>query len=235
LRGEYGAAPAPVNEALQNQVLDGAVPITCRPADLLKPEFDKLKAELLGLEKEKNLKFNRSADGSIDDDVLIYALFPQPGLKFLANRDNPDAFEPHPEIEEPAAEEPSVPTAEGVVNDTSKGAEIYNVEVQGQQYIVRVSPGGDLQPATPVAASAAASASPAAASGTVGITAPLSGNVFKVNVKEGDRVENGDIVLVMEAMKMETEIRSTSAGQVIKVLVREGDTVSVSQTLITLG
>jgi len=77
-------------------------------------------------------------------------------------------------------------------------------------------------------------ASPAISTGGVGITAPLSGNVFKIHVAPGDQVKSGDVVVVLEAMKMETEIRATNAGQVGEVLVREGDSVSASDTLITL-
>ncbi|HJL61323.1 MAG TPA: sodium-extruding oxaloacetate decarboxylase subunit alpha [Pseudomonadales bacterium] len=218
LKGEYGAAPAPVDKELQARVLDGAEAVTCRPADLLEPEFDRLKAELLALEAEKNLQFGES----IEDDVLTYALFPQPGLKFLANRNNPEAFEPHPN------NEPASPQATAAKHAAGEGgAEVYSVEVQGEQFVVKVSPGGDVQSATPVA-------SPAISTGGVGITAPLSGNVFKIHVAPGDQVKSGDVVVVLEAMKMETEIRATNAGQVGEVLVREGDSVSASDTLITL-
>jgi len=85
LKGEYGAAPAPFNSALQARVLDGAEVITCRPADLLQPEMERLTIELKGLAQEKNITL---AADSIDD-VLTYALFPQIGLKFLENRGNP--------------------------------------------------------------------------------------------------------------------------------------------------
>ena len=110
-------------------------------------------------------------------------------------------------------------------------SETYTVEVQGQQYVVRVSAGGDLQSAAPVAEST----SPVAYAGVIGITAPLAGNVFKLNIAAGDEVKSGDVVLVLEAMKMETEIRASSSGQVKQVLVREGDSVSASDTLITLA
>ncbi|HAB86091.1 MAG TPA: oxaloacetate decarboxylase, partial [Pseudomonas sp.] len=92
LKGEYGSAPAPFNAELQARVLDGAEVITCRPADLLQPEMQRLTAELEGLAREKNIKL---AEDAIDD-VLTYALFPQIGLKFLENRGNPSAFEPAP-------------------------------------------------------------------------------------------------------------------------------------------
>ena len=92
LKGEYGKTAAPVDAELQARVLDGKEAITCRPADLLDPELDKLSVELQEIAVEKNITL---AEDTIDD-VLTYALFPQIGLKFLENRNNPDAFEPAP-------------------------------------------------------------------------------------------------------------------------------------------
>lgn len=258
LKGEYGATPAPVNRELQARVLGDMQPVTCRPADKLKPEFEKLRSELLGLKEEKQLLLS----DNLDDDVLTYALFPQPGLKFLANRNNPDAFEPKPELEprvvqaqvvqERAAQEtkaPEKPTGTASPVSNGSGTEVYHVEVQDRQFTVRVSAAGEIagiQPATPVGSSSAQSSNvqaptptgqaPAATSpATLGITAPLAGNVFKVNVSPGDQVASGDIVLVLEAMKMETEIRSTGEGVVHELRVREGDVVSAGDTLVTLG
>ncbi|MFT5102193.1 MAG: oxaloacetate decarboxylase alpha subunit [Patiriisocius sp.] len=220
LTGEYGSTPAPVNQQLQARVLEGREPTTCRPADLLEPEFEKLKVELQGLEKSESLMFGEF----IDDDVLTYALFPQVALKFLANRNNPDAFEPAP------GKEPAVVASPSTSVSPASRPETYTVEVQGQQFVVTVSPGGDLTSAAPLAAVA-----PVTAASAVGITAPLSGSIFKVIVKEGDQLQSGDVVLVMEAMKMETEIRTSSAGTVSQVRVREGDSVSAGDTLVTLG
>ena len=94
LKGEYGATPAPVNEELQKRVLEGADAITCRPADLIDDELDKLTDELVQIAGEKEIEL---AEGeNLIDDVLTYALFPQVGLKFLENRENPDVFEPVP-------------------------------------------------------------------------------------------------------------------------------------------
>lgn len=228
LKGEYGSTPAPVNKELQQRVLAGAEPITCRPADNLEPEFDRLKSELLGLRQEKQLQLADELDGMIDDDVLTYALFPQPGLKFLANRNNPDAFEPVPGSEPQVQEIPAAAIAGG-----NSGTEIYHVEVQGKQFSVKVSSAGHISNINPLAHSVKArptSTSPA----SLGITAPLGGNVFKVVVNPGDKLEAGDIVLVLEAMKMETEIRTTSAGVVDEIRVREGDVVAAGDTLVTL-
>ena len=79
LKGEYGATPSPMNKALQDKVLGGAEPITCRPADMLKPEMDRLTEELRQKAKEQGIKLE---DGEREiDDVLTYALFPEIGLK----------------------------------------------------------------------------------------------------------------------------------------------------------
>ncbi len=215
LKGEYGATPAPVNQALQTRVLKGATPITCRPADRLDPEFDRLKKELLELEQEAGLTFGEN----IDDDVLTYALFPQVSLKFLANRDNPNAFEPRPD------DEPSPATAGQA---SAGGVGVYKVEVGGEQFVVKVSAGGDIQSTTPVAAK------PNVTAGNTEIIAPLAGSVSNVHVRPGDRVASGDVVLVLEAMKMETEVRAFDAGTVMQVLVHEGDTVDAGDALMTL-
>ncbi|QUE74399.1 sodium-extruding oxaloacetate decarboxylase subunit alpha [Stutzerimonas stutzeri] len=217
LKGEYGSAPAPFNVELQQRVLDGASVITCRPADLLQPEMDKLTVELKGLAQEKNIKL---AQDEIDD-VLTYALFPQIGLKFLENRGNPDAFEPVPSGNAPAPREPGA-------------AEVYTVEVNGKSFVVQVNEGGDIEGLKPVGAASDAVATPAAGTGE-SQPAPLAGNIFKVLVQPGQLVQEGDLVIILEAMKMETEIRAFKAGTVSAVGVKVGDAVSVGDSLLTIA
>jgi len=220
LKGEYGAAPAPFNAELQARVLDGGEAITCRPADLLEAEMDKLTAELKGIAREKGIKL--AADEI--DDVLTYALFPQIGLKFLENRGNPAAFEPAPTGKEAPAREAGKP-------------EVYTVEVNGKSFVVQVSEGGDIEGIKPVggAASAAPAAAPVAAGGGEPQAAPLAGNIFKVLVQPGQAVEEGQLVIILEAMKMETEIRAFRAGTVGTVNVKVGDAVAVGDSLLTIG
>jgi oxaloacetate decarboxylase alpha subunit len=62
----------------------------------------------------------------------------------------------------------------------------------------------------------------------------LAGNIFKVNVSAGEHVQEGDVIIILEAMKMETEVRAPRAGLVGSVSVKEGDAVAVGDTLITL-
>ncbi len=222
LKGEYGATPAPVDKELQQRVLeDGQEPITCRPADLLENELQSLTDEFETLAKEKSL---RVADEQIDD-VLTYALFPQIGMKFIENRDNPSAFEPVP-TGEPEATAPA----------SAGSTEAYTVVVDGHAYNVSVGPGGqvaDVQ-AAPTAAPVAASA-PAAGGAGQAVPAPLAGNIFKINTAAGQMVKSGDVIMVLEAMKMETEVRAPADGVVQAINVKEGDVVQVGDTLITLG
>ncbi|WP_304639712.1 sodium-extruding oxaloacetate decarboxylase subunit alpha [Pseudomonas sp.] len=223
LKGEYGAAPAPFNAELQKRVLDGAEAITCRPADLLEPEMDKLSAELKAIAEEKGIKL--AADEI--DDVLTYALFPQIGLKFLENRGNPDAFEPVP-----TGKEAALPVAKPGESET------YTVTVNGKEFVVQVADGGDITGIKPVgAAPTGSAAAPAAlpAGGGEPQAAPLAGNIFKVLVQPGDAVEEGDVVIILEAMKMETEVRAFKAGTIGSVNVKVGDAVVVGDALLTIG
>jgi oxaloacetate decarboxylase alpha subunit len=227
LKGEYGATPAPVNAELQQRVLEGAEPITCRPADLLEPELQALTDELRSLAAEKSIVLT-SGEGEIDD-VLTYALFPQIGLKFLENRGNPAAFEPAPGLEQKTVSAPPVPAA-----SVAAGPEVYTVTVDGKSYVVEVAEGGDPAAITLAPPAAAAAATPAVGEGEA-LAAPLAGNIFRVNVTVGDTVAAGDVVVILEAMKMETEVRATRSGSVSAVHVKAGDTVAVGDSLITVG
>ncbi|EKR1670926.1 TPA_asm: pyruvate carboxylase subunit B, partial [Salmonella enterica subsp. enterica serovar Saintpaul] len=227
LKGEYGHTPVPVNAALQARVLEGGAPVTCRPADLLKPELAQLEADIKRQAAEKGI---RLAENAIDD-VLTVALFPQVGLKFLENRNNPAAFEPLPQAE---SAKPAVKT-EKAAKPAASG--IYTVEVEGKAFVVKVSDGGDisqLTAAVPAASSAPVQAAAPAGAGTP-VTAPLAGNIWKVIATEGQTVAEGDVLLILEAMKMETKIRAAQAGTVRGIAVKSGDAVSVGDTLMTLA
>ena len=226
LKGEYGATAAPVNAELQARVLDGGEPVTCRPADLIKPEMESLTDDLASLAKEKGFLL---AEEQVDD-VLTYALFPQIGLKFLQNRGNPDAFELAP------GKEPEVATAPVAAPKAVGQPSSYDVKVDGKVYHVEVAESGTLTSVTPAATERApAQSSAAAPAGGQAINAPLSGNVFKILVSEGDAVSNGDVVIILEAMKMETEIRSAFDATAGRILVKEGDSVASGQALIELN
>ena len=222
LKGEYGASPAPVNAELQARVLDGGEAITCRPADNIDPEMDTLEAEFDAIVAEKGIKLENEKI----DDLLIYILFPQVGIQFLENRNNPDFFEPVPQ-----------PPSEGPKEDG-----VYTVKHNGQDYVVEVKSGGEIssiqvagQAAAPQAAPQEAPQAAAPAVNAEDIPAPLAGNIWKVLVSPNQQVNEGDTLVILEAMKMETEVKAARAGTVVSVNVSEGDQVSAGQAIISLA
>jgi oxaloacetate decarboxylase alpha subunit len=220
LRGEYGATPAPVNPELQARVLeDGEIPITCRPADNIAPELEQLTA---ALEQEAAQRKIILRDGEQElDDVLTYALFQQIGLRFLENRNNPAAFEPAP-----AGKESALITSES-------GEEIYTVDVDGKKYTVSVNNGGDLTGIKPLYLNGAIKPIASVKEGRV-MPAPLAGNIIKLFVGVGDEVHEGDVLLLLEAMKMETQVSAPCAGTISSIEVKSGDAVMVGRILLTI-
>ena len=212
LKGEYGATPAPVNKNLQQEGIGESAVITCRPADLLNDDFKSVKDEFKDITAEKNIQ----AEASIEN-VLIYAMFPEIGLNFLENIKNPDFFESEPlEITE--------------ITDSS-----YLVTVDDQQYSVTlkadnsVTINGDSQIKESLLSSDAA-----IGAGQV-IEAPLGGNIFRTMVSEGESVEKDSTVLILEAMKMETEIKSPCVGIIVKIFVKPGDAVKPGTPLFEIS
>ncbi len=208
LKGEYGATPAPLSLALLEKLPESETRITCRPADLLPPELKTLSAELERLARDRSIVL------ALDriDDVLTYALFPQVALKFFENRDNPEAFE-------------AVPRDEVVpVPATLEEAATYEVRVNGKAFTVEVSASGSVTTA-PI---------PRPRVNGAAVPAAMAGNIFKIVVPLGAHVEQGDAVLVLEAMKMETDVVAPRAGTVTALHVAEGDAVAVGEALFDL-
>ncbi len=213
LKGEYGSTPAPLNPELQASVLNGVDAITSRPADHLEPEVQTLTSELQELAAERNI---RLADDVIDD-VLTFALFPQVGLKFLENRGDPSAFEPTPTL--------GAQTVQSLAQASNDGPAVYTVRVNGKEFNVEVNEGGEVTDVEPVEDAGVGEP----------VEAALAGNIFKVLVRPGDSVTAGQTIVVLEAMKMETEIAAHRDGTIVQVLVREGDAVAVGDVLLSIG
>ncbi len=222
LKGEYGATPAPVNKQLQDRVLDDAKAITCRPADLIEPEMDKLIAEV----KEKALSENVKLSNHIEEDALINGMFAQVGWKFLVNRGNASAFEAAPDVAAISSEAPVKPSA------VNSATEAYIVNVDGRNFNVIVGP-----PGTPLAIKPTVTENtviePIVSSGAE-VYAPMAGNILKILVEVGSTVTEGDVVVIMEAMKMETEVRSKFSGIVSAVHIKEGGAVAGGNALVSL-
>ena len=227
LKGEYGKTPAPVDSALQARVLEGAAPVTDRPADHIAPEMAKIEAEVAEQAKVKGVKL---ADNAVDD-ALIVALFPQIAWKFLENRNNPAAFEPAPTGNESAVENKPVSKAA----PSTSGSAVYTVELEGKAFVVKVSEGGDISHVATTAPQAAPQVAPAPATGGTPVTAPMAGNIWKVVATEGQTVAAGDVLFILEAMKMETEVKAAQAGTVRGICVKAGDAVAVGDTVMTLA
>ncbi|MCW9028807.1 MAG: sodium-extruding oxaloacetate decarboxylase subunit alpha [Kangiella sp.] len=229
LKGEYGTPPASVNEELQQRVLDGKEVITERPADLLEPELEKLSDELVEIAEKENI----SLEGELIENVLTYALFPQIGLKFLKNKGNPEAFEPAPSNETSSGEESSVnqPSAS---TSTMSGPESYQVSVNGKNFSVTVAPDGQIADIKSASQSSQTEAPSNVQSNGEALEAPMAGNIFKVETKVGEQVEAGQTLIILEAMKMETEVKAVNSGVVSEILVAEGDSVKVGTPLVIL-
>ncbi|MGK0375359.1 MAG: oxaloacetate decarboxylase alpha subunit [Arenicella sp.] len=224
LRGEYGATPAPVNKQLQARVLaEGEKAITCRPADLIDNEMDALTLEFQSLVDQHKLETKAGED--FIDDVLSYALFPQVGLNFIKNRNNPSAFEPIPT---------GKTTSSAPITEAGDG--IYTVEVEGKSYTVTVTDGGDISGIAVIGEQILSSTETVMpVSGGEPVNAPLAGNVINIPVSVGQQVKAGDTILVLEAMKMETNITASKDGQITRIDVREGDSISVGDSLLSIA
>ncbi len=233
LQGGYGAAPAPVNKELQQRAIGNEELIECRPADLLQPEMDKIKADIGDL-------------ASNQEDILTYAMFPDLGRDYLQQRKDgtlqPEALLPEPNSANSMA---SSSAQEGRPTE-------FKIDVHGETYEVTITGVGDagsgkrkmylsldgvpeetlFEPLDSYQAQAGNQRKKANAPGHV--SAAMPGSVVDVLVKEGDKVNVGQGILVTEAMKMENEIQAIIAGTVSHVYVQKGDRVTPGEILVEI-
>ena len=213
LKGEYGSTPAPVSKDLQQNSIGDSAVISCRPADLISDNYNEIVESFNSALIEKDLKIDCS-----DENILTYAMFPEIGLAFLEHQSDPDFFETEPaDILEQA--------------DSS-----YIVSIDDKEYSVVVKSNNSVEingssvKSTNEQPSHAAQAGP----GSI-INAPLGGNIFKLIAQEGQSLEPDATVLILEAMKMETEIKSPAAGVVTKIFVKPGDSVKPGDPLFEIA
>jgi pyruvate carboxylase subunit B len=235
LQGLYGRPPIPADPVIRQLVLGREEPITIRPADLLKPQVAGARADL------KKAGFPAS-----DDNLLMYLLFPSLTLSFLKGdlagqttegkqaRADADEVEAAEDAATAAASPPEPAPAPAPA--PAQAAE-FQVDVEGEVFTVRVTGAGmavaPLAPGAPAATAPAPAGKPVAGPGSV--VAPMQGLIVKVPVKVGDEVKLGDVVAVLEAMKMQNDIVSTVAGKVKAVHVKEGEVVGPNQPLVDIG
>jgi len=212
--GRYGATPAPCNpdlvkKALAQMKYDEV--LSCRPADKIPNEFDRITAEA------------KAAGAKSEEDILSFAMFPKVAPEFFRKRANGPVDSASFAVKAPAAAAAS-----------GKGPASYIVNVNGADYNVSVREGGALSvSAAPAPAAAVPAAAPAPSGGTP-VKAPMAGTLLKHCVGEGANVGAGDTVLVIEAMKMEQEIKAGAAGKV-HFLVQTGAAVQADETLAVIG
>ena len=227
LQGLYGRPPVPADHELRRQVLGREEPITIRPADLLEPQVEAARNQL------KKMSFEPT-----DESVLIHLLFPNLAPDYLRGPE-PEAESPKAAVPsvstEPVAVAPDPPAAPPPAAPAASVAAEFDVEVDGEVFKVRVSGAG--MTVTPGAGSTASPAqpSPAPRTGEGTVIAPMQGLIVKLPVKAGDEVKLGDVVAVLEAMKMQNDIVTTVAGKVLEVYVKEGEVVTPSQALLAVG
>ncbi|MEA3282427.1 MAG: sodium-extruding oxaloacetate decarboxylase subunit alpha [Euryarchaeota archaeon] len=209
--GIYGRPPAPINKQLLAKVLGDDVAVTCRPADLLPPELEMRtkEAQELGIVRK-------------EEDILTYAIYPQIAPKFLKGE----------------AEEERLQMAAKAVSSGGSGVPVhaglfnkFKVVVDGETFVVEVEPTGTGEMD---AATGAGDAKQAPASAEGGIASNMHGMVLGLKVSKGDVVEEGDVVAVIEAMKMENNIHSPHSGIVKEIFVSEGDTVGTGDNLMSV-
>ncbi|MDI9615836.1 MAG: sodium-extruding oxaloacetate decarboxylase subunit alpha [Methanothrix sp.] len=197
VKGLYGRPPAEIDPKIRMKILEDEEPITVRPADLLPPEYEAAVREVdaLGLAKK-------------EEDYLTYALYPQIAIKFLKGQ---------------ATEEPLVKKDAKAAVAVKGGVPVaFNVEVDGEAYIVKVAPVGiSIQEAQPKAP-------------RDGVTVPMQGVLIRYKVKKGDRVNKGDVVAILEAMKMENPIYADKSGTVKEIYIDTGKTVSPGDVLMSI-
>jgi len=206
VRGIYGRSPAPINKQLLAKVLGDDVAVTCRPADLLPPELEMRtkEAEELGIVGK-------------EEDILTYAIYPQIAPKFLKGEAEEEKLQPAA-----ATSGSGVQAHTGIFNK-------FKVVVDGEAFVVEVEPTGSGEMAV-----ATDDAKPAPASVEGGIASNMHGMVLGLKVTQGDAVEEGDVVAVIEAMKMENNIHSPHSGIVREIFVSEGDTVGAGDNLMSV-
>jgi pyruvate carboxylase subunit B len=199
VKGLYGKPPAPISKELVKRVLqDGEKPITCRPADLLKPEYEKVKEEA----EKKGIV-------SKEEDILTYALYPQVAVKFLRGELEAEVIPEEKEV----SKFMEIPTE-------------YIIEVDGEAYEVKINPkyGTEMKKKKEKFTAETEGA----------ISSPFRGMITKIKVKEGDEVKQGDVIVILEAMKMENPVESPVDGKVEKIIVHEGQSVNVGDILMII-
>ncbi|MBA3037645.1 MAG: pyruvate carboxylase subunit B [Desulfobacterium sp.] len=253
--GLYGKTAVPINSELQKKALKGyprgEKPITCRPAEVLKPELEKAKEDVKDLSTDI-------------DDVLIYALYPVTGKRFLKWKYGKE--EPPEEVKPKTLEQVKAQAkAEKEIMARAKAGELvekveknnapikgdklrkFNVFIDGEYFEVGVEEIGGAAPvvsyiqqvepaaAAPVQAAATPKTAAPAAAGGITLNAPMPGMIISYSKNVGDEVKKGDTVVILEAMKMENALPAPADGIIKSINFKSGDSVPKDAVLCVIG
>ncbi len=229
LQGHYGAALGEINKELQAKAIGSEAIIDVRPADLLPAELDKLRTEVGDL-------------AQCEEDVLTYAMFPDLGKTYLEQRRDgtlvPEVLEPIGGGERPVSEG-GVPTEFVIdVHGESYQVAITGVGIKGagKRHVYMTLDGMPeevvFEALNEYQAGEAAGRKQASKPGHV--TTNMPGNIVEVLVAVGDKVSEGQPVLITEAMKMEAEVQASITGTVVDVFVSKGDRVTPGEVLVEI-
>ena len=226
--GKYGKLPGEIDPDLLEKVAKDQKVIDCRPADLLVPEWDTVVEE--------------AGDAAqTDEDRLTYAMFPKVALTFFQTRGKPYTEPESPAPKGQPAAAPAAAPAPAAQPAPAGGSAVYTVTVNGKPYSVQVGTGAGAPapvaatPAPQPAAAPAPAAAPSSNGSNKAVTSPLPGSVFALKCKVGDQVNEGDTVMILESMKMETEVHTPHSGTVNSILVQEGANVQTGDELIHIS
>lgn len=230
--GLYGKSPKPIDENVLQKALNGyergSIPITARPGDILEPELEKA--------KEESLEFAKGMG-----DVLIYALYPVTGETFLKIK---YGFQEKPEESLPELPVSMLPQTK--LGNFSSQARDFNITIGNQQFQVTVDPVGVNSQRTKVnplvktstqyvsTNSNNVSKNESLQEGELAVVAPMPGIIIRQLCKEGDSVEIGTEIIVLEAMKMENALPSPASGIVKSINFKSGDKVSKGDILAVI-
>lgn len=233
-KGMYGKPPAPIKPEIMKKVLGSKWKdevIDCRPSDLLKPMWDTCKSEL----KEHDVEMS-------EENIMTYTLFPKVGLKFLKGQAKPEftseqlplpidheltrgmVKQSFPEFKQLWIETTPPDKRSGPAQIPTE----FEVEVDGEPFEVKVNPKGGF--IVSGAGETAAVSAPKNVEG--GVKSNMQGTILSIKVKKGDKIKQGDVIVTIEAMKMEQEIKSDADGEVKEIFVAEGQSVANGDLLI---
>jgi len=240
VKGYYGRPPAPIDEVIKKKIIGKEKEINCRPADLLEPRMEKAREELGNLAQK-------------EEDYITYALFPQIALKFFKGEIVPDLGGglTAQSTSNPGKgdEEMNIKEIEQLINliNSSEINELY-IEKDGMKVNIKkglVSSTNNLEPVKPTESTKTKVVEKETEidldEDIVEIKASMVGTFYQAPapdappyVKEGDNVKEGQVLCIIEAMKLMNEIQSEYTGKIVRILVQDGQPVEYGQPLFLL-